>query len=335
MVDRGVSPRDSDGNEDHDHDHSDVVLIEHIITGSDSPRLDGVNVEHVRALAERVDELPPITVHRESMRVVDGMHRLRAALSRGRKRIAVTYVHGSESESFVLAVRANISHGLPLSLADRTAAATRIMNDHAEWSDRKIAEVTGLAHQTIGEIRRRASGESDQLHARIGRDGKLRPVNSARARKFAAELIANDASLSLRQLARAAGISTGTARDVRKRVQRGDDPVPPNQRVGAEGEQSTEWSPHPAPHRAMDFDRDVHPVLGALRNDPTLRFTETGRRLLRLLNSYTVIAAECEELAKTVPEHSRQLVTEIAHAHISIWHRFASLVEGTRFDSSA
>ena len=48
-----------------------------------SPRQAGENLEHVRALADTTDELPPIIVRRADMRVVDGMHRLRAARLRG------------------------------------------------------------------------------------------------------------------------------------------------------------------------------------------------------------------------------------------------------------
>jgi hypothetical protein len=319
-----AAARGSNSGEDSEHVISMVEIKQ--LNESDSPRLDGVSIDHVRTLAERADELPPIIVHRRTMRVVDGMHRLRAAMLCGRSRIAVRYFSGSETESFILAVRSNIEHGLPLSLADRTVAATRIMSVHPEWSDRKIATLTGLAHQTIGEIRRRATGESDQLHRRVGSDGKSRPLNSARARKFAAELIASDSSMSLRQLAKAAGISTGTARDVRNRVRRGDDPVPPNQRL-AESRDSPSSLPPGLAGRPMPAD-DVNRILWTLRNDPSLRFTETGKRLLRLLGAYPMVAAECDALAKGVPEHSRKMVAEIARAYLSIWHEFAMLVDG-------
>ncbi|MFC7729983.1 hypothetical protein [Actinomadura keratinilytica] len=69
--------------------------------------------------------LPPILVHRRTMRVVDGMHRLRAARLQGRCEIGVRFVDGPDADVFVAAVRANIGHGLPLSLADREAAAAR------------------------------------------------------------------------------------------------------------------------------------------------------------------------------------------------------------------
>ncbi|MFD0884088.1 VWA domain-containing protein [Streptosporangium algeriense] len=115
------------------------------LADSDSPRLDGVNIEHAQGLADSTAELPPILVHRPTMRVIDGMHRLCAAILRGRRTIAVRFFSGSEKDAFVLAVHANVAHGLPLSLADRTASAERVMGSHPEWSDRATATVTGLS----------------------------------------------------------------------------------------------------------------------------------------------------------------------------------------------
>lgn len=39
----------------------------------------------------------------------------------------------------------NTHHGLPLTRADRKAAAQRILDIHPHWSDRAIAKVTGLS----------------------------------------------------------------------------------------------------------------------------------------------------------------------------------------------
>src|SRR5436190_22914423 len=89
---------------------------------ADSPRLEGERIDHVRALADATVDLPPILVHRPSMRVIDGMHRLRAAQLRGEETVEVQFFDGGEDLVFVAAVQANISHGLPLSLADRQAA---------------------------------------------------------------------------------------------------------------------------------------------------------------------------------------------------------------------
>jgi hypothetical protein len=59
------------------------------------------------------------------MRVLDGMHRVRAAILRGDAVIAAVFFDGDADAGFVEAVRANISHGLPLTVADRKAAVAR------------------------------------------------------------------------------------------------------------------------------------------------------------------------------------------------------------------
>ena len=90
-------------------------------------RVKGENLKHVRVLAEVEDELPPIVVHRATMRVIDGMHRVRAAILSGVAYIEALLFEGAEDEAFLVAVRLNAAHGLPLSRADRVAAAIRII----------------------------------------------------------------------------------------------------------------------------------------------------------------------------------------------------------------
>ena len=63
---------------------------------ADSPRLEGEDLEHIRSLAELTDELPPILVHRQTMRVIDGMHRMKAAMLRGERTIEATFYDGNE-----------------------------------------------------------------------------------------------------------------------------------------------------------------------------------------------------------------------------------------------
>src|ERR1044072_4324236 len=90
---------------------------------AESPRIEGENREHVQLIAESDDIQPPIIVHRATMRVIDGMHRVRAAELRGRTEIDARFFDGATLDAFVLAVHANVTHGLPLSLADRLQAA--------------------------------------------------------------------------------------------------------------------------------------------------------------------------------------------------------------------
>src|SRR5690349_16876150 len=141
---------------------------------SGSPRLAGVDPVHVEAIGAMQGELPPIVVHRPTMRVIDGAHRIQAALRRGDSTIAGRFFKGSEDDAFVLSVWLNVSHGLPLALADRKRAAVRIAVSHPQWSDRRVAAVTGISPGTVADIRKRAPGPSAPDSRRIGQDGRLR-----------------------------------------------------------------------------------------------------------------------------------------------------------------
>lgn len=142
---------------------------------ADSPRRNGEDASHVRLLAGSYDSLPPILVHRPTMRVIDGMHRLRAARLNGQSDIDVTYYDGDEAGAFIEAVRANVTHGLPLTLADRRAAAVRILESYPEMSDRSVGALTGLSGKTVGAARRRAGDRLPHPAYRLGRDGRRRP----------------------------------------------------------------------------------------------------------------------------------------------------------------
>lgn len=263
---------------------------------SDSPRIGGEDRAHLLAMAESGAELPPIIVQRSSMRVIDGMHRLRTAELRGEHEIGVRFFDGDDVEAFVLAVKANVTHGLPLTLADRKAAATRILRFRPEWSDRVIADISGLSPKTVGAIRARSTGEIPQVNSRVGRDGRVRPVDSADRRRVASEVIARHPTATLREVAAAAGISVATARDVRLQMHRDPQPAAP------------------ATDPAM--------VMRRLQTDPSLRFTENGRALLRVLSVNALIAPRWDRLADDVPSHCADEIARLAGMYAAAWAQF-------------
>ncbi|MGO1052773.1 hypothetical protein [Crossiella sp. CA198] len=267
-------------------------------------RAAGVDAQHVRLLAEAAADLPPILVHRPTMRVIDGMHRVNAALLAGREQIEARFFDGPESAAFVLAVSANIAHGLPLTRADREAAAIRVIRAEPRWSDRAIAASVGLSADTVGALRRRATVDLGQLATRIGRDGRARPVDGAEGRRRAREFVLARPDASLREIARAAGISPATARDVRDRLQRGEDPVLPRRSSGAN------------PVRAEE-------VLARLRLDPAVRFTEHGRAALRWLEARVLGPGDQTGLLTALPPHSARLVAGLARDCAQHWRRLA------------
>lgn len=326
---------------DNEHAHSGSVLItsppaqppgryfEILSIGdllpADSPRLRGEDMEHIRALAELKDKLPPILVHRNTMRVIDGMHRLKAAILRGERTIEATFYDGDGAEAFMMAVKANITHGLPLSLSDRKAAAARIMRSNPHWSDRAIAEVSGLSAKTVGAIRPDSAAEQAEVQHRVGRDGRVRPLSTVDGRRFASELITLNPESSSRMIARMAGISPSTARDVRDRLGRGEDPVPTRLRTDSQVERPTRESKLQERIKGIQSFECRGEILGKLSRDPAIRMTEHGRAMLRWLYSQSQqVDKDWGSVANQVPEHSMCLIADLACSIAGSWLEFAS-----------
>ncbi|MFD7908851.1 ParB N-terminal domain-containing protein [Kitasatospora sp. NPDC059747] len=303
-----------------------TVVPIRVLLDADSPRLEGEDGEHVRLLAASDATHPPILVHQPSMRVVDGMHRLRAAELRGQQEIEVRFFQGSEADVFLLSVAANIKHGLPLSLADRSSAARRIFATHPAWSDRMVASVAGLSAKKVAELRQEQVSHLPKLTSRIGRDGRSRPLDCSQGRERAVELIASNPQASLRQIAREAGISPATAADVRDRLRRGEDPVPA--RPGGGGA----VRPPPPPPRGPQRQEPKSPaelagLFDRLRKDPSLRFNETGRTLLRMFDACHAVVREQQEIAQRLPAHCLVSVVELSHGCAGILQSLADSLQ--------
>jgi ParB-like chromosome segregation protein Spo0J len=300
------------------------------LRAGESPRLDGQNEAHIARLAEVDTPLPPILIDRRSMRVIDGTHRLMAAVLKGRATIDVEFFDGTEADAFLRAVEANVAHGFPLSLADRRAAAVRIIVSHSHMSDRAIAEAAGLGRTTVAAIRRSSADTAAQPSTRIGKDGKVRPVSGAAGRQRAAALIAEHPQVSLREVARGAGISLATASDVRKRLENGADPVPTRSvsvvaRNGSAG--LDQAARHPAGPCEPAAPRNPAPVLEKLLRDPSLRYSETGRQLLCLLRYNAVAARKWSDMIASIPPHCGALVGQLAGQYAQMWVEVAQVLD--------
>ncbi|WP_051406969.1 ParB N-terminal domain-containing protein [Nocardia sp. CNY236] len=288
------------------------VSLSELVLG-DSPR-KAEDTAHIQSLAAVKTELPPIVVHRPSMRVIDGGHRLRAAQLRGDETIGVLYFDGDERDAFVLAVRLNSAHGLPLTLADRKAAAARIIGYRPEWSDRAIASIAGISDKTVGSLREESGGVAPS--ERLGRDGRYHTRDRVAGRIRASEIFAENPQASAREVAREAGISATTAKDVRARIRRGENPVPVQQRSRTSAD--TVLTPIPV---LPTLDRRA--VVRRLRSDPSMRFSESGRMLLRWLEAVGADGAEWEALADNVPRHCTPVIADLARLCAADWQRFA------------
>jgi len=288
-------------------------------------------------LAEMDTPLPPILVDKRTMRVIDGMHRLMAASLQGRETIDVVFFDGSDADMFLRAVQENVTHGLPLSHADRRAAAERIIASHPNMSDRAISQVAGLAAKTVATIRKRSSDNAPQSTGRVGIDGKVRPLDFMEGRRRAAELLTQQPDASLRDVARCAGISPATALDVRKRLERGEVAVPGSPQApggavasgqGAKGatpvpDSGTQPAPRSSPASQMPAD-----AVEKLLRDPSLRNNEKGKGMLRLLHVNAVGAGQLPEVAAALPPHCVSTVVQLARQYARMWHEFATELDG-------
>jgi ParB-like chromosome segregation protein Spo0J len=310
---------------------------------ADSPRLNGEDKAHIARLAETETPLPPILVDKRTMRVIDGMHRLIAASLQGQERIDVIFFDGNEADVFLRAVQENVAHGLPLSQADRRAAAERIIASHPHMSDRAIGHSVGLAAKTVAAIRKSSSEEVPQSNTRVGRDGRARPLDSGIGRRRAAELLTDQPDASLRDVARAAGISPATVLDVRKRLERGESPIPEKPAAnaarkdglgnGTRTNAGNDGVPS-APAPALRFGSlaktapDAAATVEKLLRDPSLRNNETGKGMLRLLHVNAVGAEQLPDVAAAVPPHCVGIVVQLARQYAKMWQDFARELDG-------
>ncbi|KOV71436.1 hypothetical protein ADL00_07660 [Streptomyces sp. AS58] len=299
-----------------------AVPIDSLIP-ADSPRMKGIDQGHVDILNEVEARLPPIVVHRPTWRVVDGMHRLDAARRRGDTTIDAYLLDVPEHELFAISVRLNTAHGMPLSYAERVAAAGRLLRENPEMSDRYVAVVAGLSARTVARVRR-STGEDPHLNARIGMDGKVHPRGVAQGRERAGRMLTERPDASLREVARAAGISLGTAHDVKMRLLRGEDPMPNGGRSMAVEQQSRQ-NPARAPRDALPL--PTAELLKRLRRDPALRSTESGRVVLRLLAMHDLDTSAWTSIVMNLPTHCTDAVAMLARQSALRWTQFADQLE--------
>lgn len=272
---------------------------------SGSPRLGGIHRQHVSALAQLAPStLPPVLVHQRTLRVIDGVHRVHAAILRGDATIEAELIDCAEVEVFILAVQANASHGLPLSLEDRRDAGRRILETHPQWSDRMIAKTVGLSPNTVGAIRRRLTDAAAASGHRVGLDGRVHRLSPGDTRCAVREALARNPAASVRELARVVGISVGRAHVLRRELLDG--------------------KPHEGAPARHTMDRALpSSLVRMLAADPALRLNEQGRGLLRMLVTQTIDPAEWSNLVDVVPAHRADVVIELAESFSETWSRFA------------
>lgn len=126
--------------------------------------------------------------------LADGFHRLEARRSLGHETLDCVLYEGGRREAILVAVRANATHGLRRTNADKRRAVEALLGDE-EWSQKStrwIADTCGVSRFLVegmrGELAENATRPIEGASQRVGMDGKLHPSRRA------ADCAAGDAS---------------------------------------------------------------------------------------------------------------------------------------------
>jgi hypothetical protein len=125
--------------------------------------LDEVTVQrYMNVLTDGV-EMRPIDVYFDGVDYWpwDGFHRTAARLRLGMTAVPAHVKQGTRRDAVLASLGANADHGLQRTEEDQRRAVIRALEDEewSTWSDRKIAEVTGVSHPTVSKIRKEFLGE--------------------------------------------------------------------------------------------------------------------------------------------------------------------------------
>jgi ParB-like chromosome segregation protein Spo0J len=297
-------------------DEVDVALDD--LSPAPSRRANGLDPAHVARLAELVDRWPPIVVRRADATVIDGQHRVEAARSLGLTHVRAVWFDGSSDDAYVEFVRCNVGHGLPLSLEERRAAVRHILSTQADRSDRGIAAVCGVSPKTVARLRDdlRACGALTQSVARVGRDGRARPVDAAEVRERIAQELEEHPDASLRFIAKRVGASPETVRSVRNRLGLGGAPE------------------REAPTPVIDAEATVLALLSrkerracTWRNDAALVTRDGGDDFVAWFDATTVDDVDAWTHSGSVPLSRTYEVADEARRRAAFWSSFAETVE--------
>jgi hypothetical protein len=280
-------------------------------------------------------------VHETTGVVIDGVHRVTAARMLGLLRVDASLFSGGPDAALIECVRRNVEHGLPLTLRERKWAAGRVLSMHPNWSDRRIAGICALSPKTVGRLRvlvgRSESGAAAQPDegVRVGRDNRLRPVDSVSARERVAKALQDHPEASLRSVAALVGVSPETVRSVRLRL------AHTGTRDCALSEDAAGAFHRPATP-ILDVVTGEVPMVDAIARDgkPVRGLTAVPDNasvlgeFIAWFDRTCVKAEECSRWAARVPAAYCVEVAGEARRRGEAWLEFASLLN-TRADTSA
>ena len=299
------------------------IAIDELTVGA-SMRERGIDPAHVATLAEVPSSWPPILVHRSDRSIVDGQHRVLAAKQLGLRRVLGVWFDGTPEDGYLEFVRRNVAHGLALTLVERRRAARRILCSRPNFSDRGIGALCGLSPRTVARLREEAGTEAGRTNGvraakgRIGRDGRVRPIDPASVRAQIAEELVRQPDASLRKIASAVGASPETVRSVKNEMRA----------VAAAPNEAHTTGESLATVRALLAGSRAVPIVDACRDDRAFTDREDGQPFVEWLDTTSVEPGDLWRYVDSVPLSRVYVIADEARRRAEFWTRFAMAVEG-------
>lgn len=136
------------------------LMIEQIRMDGGTQARVKINGETINQYADLLTEgtmLPPVVVFYDGTEywLADGFHRVNAALKIGLLEIDCAIVPGTRVDAidFASSSEPNGKHGLQEKKADRENRVLMCINNHSDWSLRKVADHTGVSYDTVARYR--------------------------------------------------------------------------------------------------------------------------------------------------------------------------------------
>ncbi|MFZ5832950.1 MAG: ParB N-terminal domain-containing protein [Planctomycetota bacterium] len=151
----------------------------------DAIRLDGgtqprekIDTDVVEEYAEALragDRFPPVVVFFDGVAywLADGFHRWHGHRKADMEKIECLVTVGTQRHAILYSVKANATHGLHRTNADKRRAVLTLLNDPewSTWSDREIARQCAVSADLVGDVRKSVTvgNDSDNLGQRTYR----------------------------------------------------------------------------------------------------------------------------------------------------------------------
>jgi len=135
-------------------------------------RVDGIDPNRATDYASAMlagDQFPPVVIFydrgADRALLADGFHRYQAAVRAGHYTIQAEVYAGTQDDAMEYAATCNARHGMPMSNADKRAAAGRLLTLHPDWSSREIGKRVGCSHTFVDKVRKEhdVSGNGCQI----------------------------------------------------------------------------------------------------------------------------------------------------------------------------